>query len=554
MHACLELGEFDAGRFLRDWAQVLSDSASATGGGPELGDPPLRHWHVLARSAQPPRLSELQSDAWLNLPSDTDGPRAIPIEPLRQALVSRCWGLLPGVHRLRLALPEVLQSPEAWQLPEVLKSHAHLQTHLTLCIGDAAAYQQLATSFSATPTAPQVPDRQASVAVIGAGIAGAACARALADRGYRVTVFDQASAPASGASGLPVGLVAPHASPDDSVISRLSRAGLRAMRDAMTRHIREGVDWGDTGVQERRLPGKTRKGGAPAHWAVEYPIEGQAWTCAMTNVTTNAAPPHSLWHARGAWVRPASLVRALLDHPRIAWQGQAQVTHLAAADSASDDAPRWHVMHGEQPLAEADQVVLAMGPATPTLLQASGLPVESIDALPIRSLRGQLSWGRMADLPQTDTPWPETPVNGHGCFIHGIDSDDGPAWFAGSTYDRTRDTAEVLQADHVDNLARVQALLPEHAAALQVPFAQGQVRAWAGVRGSVPDRLPMVGAVPHAPGLWVCSAMGSRGLTLAVLCGELLAAQWTGEPAPLEPALARALSSHRFVKSHRVKP
>jgi tRNA 5-methylaminomethyl-2-thiouridine biosynthesis bifunctional protein len=53
--------------------------------------------------------------------------------------------------------------------------------------------------------------------------------------------------------------------------------------------------------------------------------------------------------------------------------------------------------------------------------------------------------------------------------------------------------------------------------------------------------------VVHASeGLWVNAAMGSRGLTLALLCGELLAARWHGEPLPIEDSLARALDANRF--------
>jgi len=50
----------------------------------------------------------------------------------------------------------------------------------------------------------------------------------------------------------------------------------------------------------------------------------------------------------------------------------------------------------------------------------------------------------------------------------------------------------------------------------------------------------------NAPGLLACTGMGARGLTLAVLCGELLAAGLHGEPLPLDAALARALAASRF--------
>jgi tRNA 5-methylaminomethyl-2-thiouridine biosynthesis bifunctional protein len=89
-------------------------------------------------------------------------------------------------------------------------------------------------------------------------------------------------------------------------------------------------------------------------------------------------------------------------------------------------------------------------------------------------------------------------------------------------------------------------LLPDTAEGLQSVF-EHSVRGWAGVRCSVPDRLPVVGPVDQAPaGLWINTAMGSRGLTLAVLCGELLAARWHHEPLPVEHQLAQALNAQRY--------
>ena len=150
--------------------------------------------------------------------------------------------------------------------------------------------------------------------------------------------------------------------------------------------------------------------------------------------------------------------------------------------------------------------------------------------------------------------WPATPVNGNGSFVHSVPTEQGLAWFAGSSFDRVNDQPVVLPADHADNLARLQALLPDTAQALAPLFANG-VRGWAGVRCSVPDRLPVVGPVVHASeGLWVNAAMGSRGLTLALLCGELLAARWHGEPLPMEAELAQALEAKRFNTRKTIRP
>ena len=108
-------------------------------------------------------------------------------------------------------------------------------------------------------------------------------------------------------------------------------------------------------------------------------------------------------------------------------------------------------------------------------------------------------------------------------------------------------SAADLQQGHHANLARLARLLPASAAALAPDFETQQVQAWHGARCVSPDRLPLVGPVNPGPddGLWVCTGMASRGLSFAVLCAELLAARWAGEPWPLPASLARAFEPRR---------
>lgn len=447
------------------------------------------------------------------------------LRPLAQQLTDQWWGLLPGQHRLRFE---------------------NAQVCLTLHIGAAAIE---AAKHNPSPFASSDLPHTATqtVVVVGAGLAGAATARALAIRGWQVQVLDAGNAPASGASGLPVGLVAPHTSPDDSIISRLSRAGVRAMQQAMQSLLTQGIDWSPTGVQERRLPGKTRKGGAPQSWSTQFKTASDVWT----RNAAQPAPANTLWHAKGAWLRPASLVKALLDHPNITWQGGACVSSLAfvkvkahanankEANANSHAQGQWQALHNDRVLAQASRVVFACGPASKNLIQQV-----TQKEWPINPLRGQVSWGLMQDAP--DAPLPDTPVNGNGSFVHHVPTTEGDAWFAGATFDRINTTADVLNADHQENFQRLQALLPDTAQGLHTVF-QTKVRGWAAVRCSVPDRLPVVGPIDQAPeGLWVNTAMGSRGLTLAWLCGELLAARWHHEPLAVEPQLAQALNAQRY--------
>jgi tRNA 5-methylaminomethyl-2-thiouridine biosynthesis bifunctional protein len=501
---CHTQASFDELAFLRLWQDWITDSARPT------------HLHVLAHTTQP-----LQADALLS--TAASHPQLL---PLAQKLAMQCWGLLPGMHQLRFALI----------------GDARLM--LTLCVGEHKDWPEFADVLRAHPTGPcatpvDVPacnDR--TVTIIGAGIAGAGTARALAERGWQVTVLDAGSAPAAGATGLPVGVVAPHTSHDDSGVSRLSRAGLRLMEHTMRLLLTEGVDWGCTGVRERRLPGKTRRGGVPLSWLNEHALTASDWTCKAPP----PAPDDAYWHPRGAWLRPAQLVSALLIHPNIRWQGNAKVDALERVDA------KWQMLQDRTVLAESSRVVLAAGPGSVALIATA---TEDGSAPRINPLRGQISWGLMADVP-TGSPMPATPVNGNGSFVHNITSPDGPAWYTGATYDRINGDARLLEADHAENLERLQALEPDTAAALAPMFATvgtdaPRVHGWAGVRCGVHDRLPMTGRVPHAPeGLYMNAAMGSRGLTLGLLCGELLAAQWHGEPLPIEARLAKFLEATRF--------
>jgi tRNA 5-methylaminomethyl-2-thiouridine biosynthesis bifunctional protein len=63
------------------------------------------------------------------------------------------------------------------------------------------------------------------------------------------------------------------------------------------------------------------------------------------------------------------------------------------------------------------------------------------------------------------------------------------------------------------------------------------------VRCTSSDRRPLVGEVE--PGLWVSTAMGSRGLTFCALAAELIAARLHGEPLPVEHRLAKSFDVSR---------
>jgi len=167
-------------------------------------------------------------------------------------------------------------------------------------------------------------------------------------------------------------------------------------------------------------------------------------------------------------------------------------------------------------------------------------------ALPLTGVRGQVAWSASDDagaLPAL----PAIPVNGDGHLLARVPWGPGELWLAGATFDRDDPDVAPRAADTQANRERLARLHPAASQSLESAFADGAVQAWAGVRCASTDRRPLVGAVDEAlaPGLWVCTAMGSRGLTFAALCAELLAARWHGEPLPSSAALASALDVRR---------
>ena len=521
------------------------------------------------------------------------------LTPLAQALSTQWVGLLPGFHRFMLDGGRVMLTLCVGELMGTLRDQRfvadtiyldadpatfshwtakalarcsrrgtrllatsrtnRLQTELTQCgfeahtPADRVAEEGLHWQFNPRWTLKNTRDRtqtpaasSGSCAVIGAGLAGASVAAALARRGWQVCVLDQGDTPAAGASGLPVGLVVPHVSFDDCALSRLSRSGVRLMLQQARHLLQEGLDWGATGTLECRVDGSP---GLPSNW----PAEGQAWSqvaAPSRRTAQNLAPDiPAVWHHQAAWLKPAQLVKAWLAQPGVTFQGRAQVAALRQAGG------QWEVLDAQDGvLAIADRVVFANADGAMPLL--NGLVKRDpaldllLDRLPVmHGVHGLLSWGLHTETP--GAPFPPFPVNGSGSVIPAVpmgeQSGSPLAWYVGSSYQPTRQPEWPNDKNHAANLARVRLLNPDLATALEKPFSDGTVQTWKSVRCVTSDRLPLVGPLNMAehPSLWICAGMGSRGMSFSVLCAEFLAAQWGAEPLPIDAGLAHMLVALR---------
>ena len=72
---------------------------------------------------------------------------------------------------------------------------------------------------------------------------------------------------------------------------------------------------------------------------------------------------------------------------------------------------------------------------------------------------------------------------------------------------------------------------------------------WAGLRTFAPDRVPVVGFDPGAPGFFWCAGQGGTGIQTSPAIASLVAALIGGEaPAPPLDSIASELSPQRFLQ------
>ncbi len=333
------------------------------------------------------------------------------------------------------------------------------------------------------------------VSIVGSGLAGAACASAFAHAGWRVVVYEQGAALAAGASGVPIALFAPSISADDAPHSRLLRRGVHLLLHELHRLtnaglLTEGVDWAMTGVLERCIRGDKK---LPSTWLEpQDPLGLQSRVLGEPYLTRPAGKAQELFHGAAGWVNPSRLIAAWLAHPNIELRTQVRINDFA--------------------LLKADAVVVACGYQSAELLPALKATLQPI--------RGQVEWGVSSVRAELVKVGVAFPTNGMGHFIQ-----TPSTWVAGATFQRDEMDLTPRDKDVDKNFEKLAALLPELTKP-NLAKLRAESSSWVGVRVAQKNRQPLV-IQPNAnryPNLWVCTGLGSRGLSLVALCASRLLA------------------------------
>jgi glycine/D-amino acid oxidase-like deaminating enzyme len=362
------------------------------------------------------------------------------------------------------------------------------------------------------------------VAVVGAGIVGAATARALARRGAEVELID-AGEVSGGTTGLG----------ESNVLCADKDAGPELDLAVLGRAAYDEIEatYGERAAIRRKgaLVVHRSEGGLAAEPARIERLRAAGVECELLEPGQVRALEPALGELLGAtWVPgdlqcdPRAIARAMAEEPGVTVR-----THTRVADLAE---------------LRADHVVLAAGPWSAELARTAGLdlPLEPRKGQLVR-LRGQLDirhkvvdGGYLAAVAAAD---PQLQVS--TVIETTLDGDV----LVGSSRERKGFDTSVDPA--------VTARLLEEAARVVPAVRSLEITgAWAGLRPWLPDGLPAIGR--SRTGIWVATGHEGAGIGLGPITGELIAAAISGEPLPLDlgpfdpdrfARTARATAPHR---------
>lgn len=372
----------------------------------------------------------------------------------------------------------------------------------------------LAGRFGDGDWQPVESDRRA-VAIVGAGLAGCTLARALADRGVPVTLYDGAGV-ATGASGNLAGVVYTTPSAHPTPQNRFYQSSFLQALHWFRCHAFPATD-ADGGLHGvTQLPPHAR-GARKARDALASGYCPESLACRAGG--SDEAP--WLHFPDGGYINPGNWCRQLLDHPGITLN-TGKVLQLEQQEN------QWLLQTATARQA-FPRVVLANAGAARNF--------HALHWLPLKSIRGQVSYVRATD---SSRQWRQAWCH-QGYLTPAIED----LHCVGATFDLHDDNPAPTAEGDRENLATLQHNLPELWRQLggdQAQIADRRV----GFRCQSRDFLPLAGPVPGAPGLYLDIAHGSRGITGTPLCAELLASQLCAEPLPVDRDLLDALTPHRF--------
>ena len=347
------------------------------------------------------------------------------------------------------------------------------------------------------------------IVVIGAGICGSTIANELLLRGKAVCIVDAASSPATACSSHAYAIAHPHIGKGSPRLLRLTRIAF------LLAEARWGNTWNKHGIFQPTKKDKhfdqvevanyLKSLGLDEDIAIALDAQAAEKTCGIKQ--------SGVWLSRGASLNIFEASNTLLkEHVHLTWLWKTRVAKLEQANG------QWLLLNqANEAILTADQVVVATAMDTKPLMGSIGI------RLPLKPVRGQLSIFSI----KKDDPWvqklPSVGVSGDGYCLPAQQLEDGSyRWMVGSSFDEGEDDLGSRDSSDAFNREQAQGLLAYSEGDLKALIKVGD---FVGVRCVAGDRLPIIGALTQRPGIFLATALGSRGILWSALAAKLITAQ-----------------------------
>lgn len=363
------------------------------------------------------------------------------------------------------------------------------------------------------------------IGIIGAGVAGASCARVFARAGFQVTLLESEDGSARGASGNPIGILHPLISKDFNLASQWIELG-----------IQTSLRW----LSELNALANAKDRG----------LVGEACGALQMNQDCSEL---GHWSSGGAWIKPARWVAVCLSD---AERHGAKIFYCAKVLRVDPQAQVDVMVGGDESKIltyKFDAVVFCNGAAMGSFLPNAHLRLNSIrGTISSYQIDPKYSLPHIICAQGYATPVIEGEMVVGASYerLSSFSVDDG----AGDADDRL--SVEFDSGSNLDRLRVISASLAARCADLEPSDRTS-------IRSATLDRMPHVGrlldaTVASTPSisrieqmlrcerLWVLGGLGSRGLSTAALGAEMILAQMTGGALPVSARLAAAVDPTRF--------
>ena len=392
------------------------------------------------------------------------------------------------------------------------------------------------------------------IAIIGGGIASLCTAISLVKRGAKITIYCEDEQTALNASGNKQGAFYPQLSDDNERNIRFYihafAYGLQFLQWAIQQKIEFEHEF--CGVA---LCAYNDKAESKLNKIAALNLPSDLYqSLSQTELSEKVGLPLPFgggFIPQGAWLAPRQLVQhafAFLEKQGVQIKTSQKVTALSQTEYG------WQITTAENETFCHEVVVLANGHKLTEF--------EQTQKLPLYPVRGQVS-----QIPTSSNLLKLKTVLCYDGYLTPVDQAKA-SHCIGASHVRDNATREFSLAEQQENQQKIQQNIPEDWTK-EVDKSGNLARI--GVRCSVRDLTPMMGAIPHFsaqqaqyqnlfnlrrrkqpieqaenyPNLYLIGALGSRGLTSAPFLGETLASLIYGEPLPMSEDLIHNLMPNR---------